>query len=122
MQAKRTGGSGGSVGAARLPESSARTGSDSSQGRARASAPAAAEEVPPADRPRRPPHSIGRSSRPLPTRPGRGATCSLRSLVPELWLVTIRTTRSAKRPPRARPSVIRSINGRSETISVRPRA
>ena len=84
--------------------------------------PAAAEEAPPAHRPRRPPAPIGRSSRPPPTRPRPGATAHCDRWFRNCSLVTIRTTRSAKRPPRARPSVIRSINGRSETISARPRA
>ena len=122
MQANRTGGFGRSVGATRLPESSARTGNDSSQGRVRASAAAAAEETPPADR------SIARALErsvisALPSRPLRlGAASYSERRFRNCSLVTIRTTRSEKRPPAARSPVIRSISGRSEASSGRPSA
>src|SRR3712207_2041261 len=82
MQAKRTGGPGRSVVVASLPESSARTGHDSSQGRVRARPP------PPRRNPRR---LIGRSPTglersvmmALPGPPSGGGRL-LRALIPEL--------------------------------------
>ena len=104
--------SGGSFGAASLPESSARTGNDSSQGRVKASPP------PPRRNPRRliglapasPERSVISASPRTPPARRRG---SLRSLVPELLARDDPhdQVREAA-PPRGRPSSARSTGGR----------
>ena len=98
---------------------------------ARATTPARAGSGPAPPPPRRKPRRLtGRSPADsdrsvisaLPDTPRLGATAHSRSLVSELLAGDDPHDQVREAAPRARPSVICSINGRSETISARPSA